>query len=82
MRKAPFTQDAEHLAEGTTQAMGYIAANGSVHTGCTQHQRVCTQICVQICLHVLCERGLSYGALLGAVVIVVVVGVVVDIFFK
>ena len=55
---APFTQDAEHLVEGTSQAMGHIAANGSVHTGCTQHQRVCVQICMQICLHILCELGL------------------------
>ncbi len=29
--------------------------NGSVHTGCKQHQRVCTQIC----LRVLCEQGLT-----------------------
>ena len=55
---ALFTQDAEHLAEDTTQAMGHIAPNGSVHTGCTQHQRVCMQIGVQICLGVLCEPGL------------------------
>ena len=55
---APFTQDAGHLAEGTSQAMGHIAANGSVHTGCTQHQRVCMQISMQICLHILCELGL------------------------
>ena len=31
-----------------------IAANGSVHAGCTQHQRVCTQICSRV----LCELGL------------------------
>ena len=29
----------------------------SVHTGCKQHQRVCTQICMQICSRVLCEWG-------------------------
>ena len=37
---------------------GTHRGNGSVHTGCTQHQRVCTQICVQICLRILSERGL------------------------
>ena len=36
------------------QIMGHTVVNGSVHTGCKQHQRVCTQIC----LRVLCERGL------------------------
>ena len=41
------------------QIMEHTAVNGSVHTGCRQHQRVCTQICVQICLCVLCEWGLS-----------------------
>ena len=41
-----------------TQIMEHTAINGSVHTGCTQHQRVCTQICMQICLRVLCEWGL------------------------
>ncbi len=39
--------------------MEHTIVNGSVHTGCMQHQRVCTQICVQICLSVLCERGLK-----------------------
>ena len=34
--------------------MEYIVVNGSVHTACKQHQRVC----VQMCLRVLCERGL------------------------
>ena len=43
---ARFTQDAEHTV-----------VNGSVHTACKQHQRLCAQICVQICLRVLCERG-------------------------
>ena len=33
--------------------------NGSVHTACKQHQRVCTQICVQMCSRVLCERTLN-----------------------
>ena len=42
-----------------TQIMEHTAVNGSVHTGCMQHQRVCTQICVQIYLRVLCERGLD-----------------------
>ncbi len=37
------------------QIMERTAVNGSVHTGCKQHQRVCTQICMQICLCVLCE---------------------------
>ncbi len=35
--------------------MEHTVVNGSVHAGCTQHQRVCNQICVQICLR---ERGL------------------------
>ncbi len=35
------------------QIMEHTVVNGSVHTGCMQHQRVC----VQICLRVLCERG-------------------------
>ncbi len=39
------------------QIMEHTEVNGSVHTGCTQHQRVCRQICMQICLHVLCEWG-------------------------
>ena len=42
------------------QIMGHTVVNGSVHTGCKQHQRVCTQICTQICLRVLCEWGLRY----------------------
>ncbi len=40
------------------QIMEHTAINGSIHTGCKQHQRVCVQICVQICLCVLCEWGL------------------------
>ncbi len=40
------------------QIMGHTAVNGSVHTGCKQHQRLCAQICMQICLRALCERGL------------------------
>ncbi len=43
-----------------TQIMEHTAVNGSVHTDCTQHQRVCTQICLQICLRVLCEQGLKF----------------------
>ncbi len=39
------------------QIMGHTTVNGSVHTGCKQHQRVCTQICAQICFRVLCEWG-------------------------
>ncbi len=39
--------------------MGHTVVNGSVHTGCKQHQRVCIQICMQICLRVLCEQGLN-----------------------
>ncbi len=39
--------------------MEHTAVNGSVHTSCKQHQRVCTQICVQICLRVLCEWGIK-----------------------
>ncbi len=41
------------------QIMEHTAVNGSVHTGCKQHQRVYTQICAQICLRVLCEWGLT-----------------------
>ncbi len=41
------------------QIMEHTAVNGSVHTGCKQHQRVCTQICMQICLRILCEQGLE-----------------------
>ena len=37
------------------QIMGHTVVNASVHTGCKQYQRVCTQIC----LRVLCEQGLS-----------------------
>ena len=39
------------------QIMEHTALNGSVHTGCKHHQRVCTQICAQIRLRVLCESG-------------------------
>ncbi len=42
-----------------TQILEHIIINGSVHTGCKQHQKVCTQIGMQICLRVLCERGLT-----------------------
>ncbi len=42
-----------------TQIMEHTAVNGSVHTSCKQHQRVCTQIC----LYVLCERGLRQHGL-------------------
>ncbi len=41
------------------QILEHIIINGSVHTGCKQHQRVCMQICMQICLCILCERGLT-----------------------
>ena len=43
-----------------TQIMVHTTVNGSDHTGCKQHQRVCMQICMQICLCVLCEWGLTY----------------------
>ncbi len=55
---AQFTQDAENLATGIMQISEHIMVNGSVHTGCKQHQRVCTQICMQMSLRVLCELGL------------------------
>ena len=42
-----------------TQILEHIMVNGSVHIGCKQHQRVCTQICMQMCLRVLCEQGLT-----------------------
>ncbi len=38
-----------------TQILEHIMINGIVHTGCKQHQKLCTQIC----LRVLCERGLK-----------------------
>ncbi len=38
--------------------MEHTAVNGSVHTACKQHQKVCTQICRHICSRVLCEWGL------------------------
>ncbi len=58
---APFTQDADHLTTGVSKVyMGHTVVNGSVHTGCKQHQRVCTQICMRICLRVLCEQGLWF----------------------
>ncbi len=41
-----------------TQISEHIMVIGSVHTGCKQYQRVCTQICMQMCKRVLCERGL------------------------
>ena len=37
------------------QILQHIIVNGSVHTGCKQHQRVFMQICMQICLRVLCN---------------------------
>ncbi len=40
--------------------MEHIVINGSVHTGCKQYQRVCTQICMQMGLRVLCEWGLRH----------------------
>ncbi len=36
------------------QTMEHIVVNGSVHTACKQHQRVCRQMCWRV----LCERGL------------------------
>ncbi len=42
-----------------TQIMEHTIANGSVHTGCKKHQRVCMHICTQICLRVLYEQGLG-----------------------
>ncbi len=39
------------------QIMEHTAVNGSVPTGCKQHQSVWMQICGQICLCVLCEWG-------------------------
>ena len=41
------------------QLLEHIIINGSVHTGCKQHQRVCMQICVQTCLRILCEQSLT-----------------------
>ncbi len=41
------------------QIMEHTAVNGSVHTGCKQHQSVCMQICAQICFGILCEWGPS-----------------------
>ncbi len=38
--------------------MKHTVVNGSVHTTCKQHQRVCTQIWTLICLRILCERVL------------------------
>ena len=62
--QAPFTQDAEHLATRTCKLyMEHTAVNGSVHTGCKQHKRVCTQISAQIHLSILCEWGLSVATL-------------------
>ena len=47
----------QHLQDRRMQIMEHTAVNGRVHTGCKQHQRVCTQICAQICFRVLCEWG-------------------------
>ena len=41
------------------QIVEHTIVNGSVHTGCTQHERVCAQICLQTCLRILCEWGFS-----------------------
>ncbi len=49
--KAPFTQDAEHLATRARKLWNTSSSMG-VFT-----QRVCRQICMQICLRVLCEWG-------------------------
>ncbi len=48
------------------QIIEHTVVNRSVHTGCTQHQRVCTQIGVQVCLCLLCERGLNVQIFFGA----------------
>ncbi len=57
--------EAVHTGRNThTQIMEHTAVNGSDHTGCKQHQRVCMQICVQICLRILCEWGPSCQKLL------------------
>ena len=44
--KAPFTQDADHLATTSTKIMEHTVANGSVHTARKQHQRICVHICM------------------------------------
>ena len=41
--------------------MEHLVVNGSVHTACKQHQRVCMQSCAQMCLCVLCERPYDCG---------------------
>ncbi len=52
-----------HRTQSTLQQaftnFGTHYPQGSVHTSCKQHQRVCTQICAQICLCVLCECRLT-----------------------
>ncbi len=59
--KAPFTQDAEHVATTCMQIMEHTAVNGSVHTAHKQHQRICMQICAQMGFRVLCELGLRFS---------------------
>ena len=39
-----------------TQIIEHIVVNGSVHTGCTQHQRVYSQMCLRL----LCELAQRY----------------------
>ncbi len=59
---------------GRTQIMEHIVVNGSVHTACKQHQRVCKQICVQICFCILCERDLRVKTCCSSVLRVAVLG--------
>ena len=61
LTQAPFTQDAEVLANvahknGTHCCQ--LECSHSIANNCKQHQRICKQIYMQICLLVLCERGL------------------------
>ncbi len=51
-----------HTGRGTPrnrrlQILKHTAVNGSVHTACTQHQRICVKFCIQICFHILCVLG-------------------------
>ncbi len=41
------------------QIMEHIVVNGSVHTACKQHQRVCLQICVEFLRVLGIQAGVS-----------------------
>ncbi len=58
--KAPFTQDAEVLANAACKKWNTLFPIGVFTQHCKQHQRICVQICVQTCLRVLCELGLCW----------------------